>query len=266
MAVTVSAAVLTGADPQAMSVVVRGVTAGLDVVVVGAVGADVWTIPGGNATSTGSQLLLKDVCAAVNTPVVYRATVDGVVYESAPVTVVSAENYWLQDLRGDIAVPFTWNDNGDPRQPESGASLTKIPGRARKVGRVSIGTDGGGSWELTTTKENSRLLHALVVASEPVVMRTNGQIRDIPAVDLGLMMSAPNRLFEGDGGVSTRRRWSIAYELQDHPEPYTALILSTVKDVRTYYTALTVAEIRTDFAVLTVADFAAFDFKRVRGA
>lgn len=266
MAVTVTASVLTGADPQAVQVVVRGVPAGSDVVVVGSVGDDVWTIPGGDMSSTGSQILLKDVCAAVNAAVVYRATVGGVVYASAPVTVVSAANFWLQDLRGDVAVGFEWLDNGDPRSPEVGGSLTKIPGRARRVGNVSTGSDGGGSWELVTTKENSRALHQLVIASEPVVLRTNGAMRDIVAVDLGLMVSAPNRLFAGDGGASTRRQWSIAYELQDHPEPYTALIASTVKDVRSYFTGLTVATVRTDFTGLTVADFAAFDFKRVRGA
>jgi len=202
----------------------------------------------------------------LNVPVTYRVTVGDEVYVAPPVTVTYTSDFVVQDLRGNVVIPFEWVDNGDPREPEAAIQLTKIPGRRKKVGRTDIGSDGGGSWQILTTAENTKKLHELVVASAPVVMRSNGQIRDIAAVELVLILRAPNLLFAGDGGVSTRRVWSLSYELQDDPEPYTALIVITVDDLVAFYDTVTVDDVVSDFAGLTVDDFAAFDWKSVRDA
>ena len=228
----VTATLLSGGDPRPVQVVVSGLTAGqsVSVVAVTTAGAES-SVPGGVLVSDGSQLVLTDNRTPLNTPVRYRATVDGVPYLSDEVTVIGPR-YLIQSLDGQKVAEFVWRDNGLPGEPDLYSVVFPVPGRARPPARLVPGGAGGGELDIRTDRANGARLLELLLSGRPLVVRTDGQIRDFPAVEIILPLRGPNGLWGAmtPDGPSTDRVWKIGYVLVDDPEPSQILAGSTGAD------------------------------------
>ncbi|MFD6163704.1 hypothetical protein ACFWFR_00830 [Oerskovia sp. NPDC060287] len=232
MAVTITASLVPAGSPEPVQIVLAGVPAGTAYTVTGATGGgSSWPVPGGVGMSSGEQVVRVDNRSALNALVTYQAVVAGVTYVSAPVTVSHTARYVLQSLDGQTSVDFVWDDNGMPRDLVSNAVTFDVPGRARPPVRYAPGGDGGGSLRIRTTRQNTTAMRDLLRAGRPLVLRTDGAIRDLDAVDLIQVVGKPsNVLWTGDGGLSTQRVWSLEYVLVDDPEPSAALSAWTWDD------------------------------------
>lgn len=219
-------------SPQPVQIVLTGVPAGTAYSLTGTTGdGSSWPVPGGVGVSTGEQVVLVDNRSALNTQVTYQAVVAGVTYVSAPVTVSHSRRFVLQSLDGQIVVDFVWDDNGMPRDLVSNAVAFDVPGRRRPPIRYAPGGDGGGSLRIRTDRQDTERMKELLRKGRPLVLRTDGAIRDLDAVDLIQIVGKPsNVLWAGDGGVSTQRVWSLEYVLVDDPEPSAVLSAWTWDD------------------------------------
>lgn len=233
MAVTIAASLVSADIPQPVQIVVNGVPSGTAYTVVGTTGdGSEWPVPGGVGTSAGGQIVLVDNRSALNTPVSYRVTAGGATYTAAPVTVAFPGEHVLQSLDGQASVAFVWRDNGMPGEPTFASETFDVPGRARPPVRFVPGGDGGGELEIRTNRENTARLTAMLKTGRPLVVRTDGAVRDFPAVELVLPVSAPNTLWPAmtPQGPSTDRVSTIRYLLVDDPEPSVALAAFTWDD------------------------------------
>lgn len=232
MAVTIAASLVPAGSPEPVQIVLTGVPTGTGYTVTGTTGSgSSWPVPGGVGVSSGVQVVLVDNRSALNALVTYQAIVAGVTYVAAPVTVTHTERYVLQSLDGQTAVDFMWDDNGMPRDFVSNTATFDVPGRARPPVRYAPGGDGGGSLRIRTNRQNTEGMKALLRKGRPLVLRTDGAIRDLDAVDLIQVVGKPsNILWGGDGGLSTQRMWSLEYVLVDDPEPSAALSAWTWDD------------------------------------
>lgn len=234
MAPAITAALVSSDVPQAVQVTVTGVASGVSVLIEGTTDdGSVWSVPGGERVSDGGQILLTDNRSALNTPVVYRLTAAGVTYASAPVTVVyDGGPAVIQSLNGQTTVEFVWRENDLPNEPAVYSRSFDVPGRRRPPVRIAPGGDGAGALSIRTDRQNSERLRELLRAGSPVVIRTDGAVRDFPAVDIVLITGASNELWPVVtlSGMSTDRVWSLSYLLVDDPEPGTALSAFTWDD------------------------------------
>jgi hypothetical protein len=258
----VTATLLTGDAPRQVRIVVTGLTAGQQVSVsaVTAYGAGL-AVPGGTLVSDGSQLALIDNRSPLNTPVRYEVVVDGVAYSSNEVTVdYPVGQHLLQSLDGRTVVRFVWRDNALPRDPTFASVTFDVPGRRRPPARFVPGGDGGGELSIRTDRANGDKLRALLREGRPLVVRTDGAVRDFPAVELVLPERAPNDLWGGGGGVSTDRVWNISYVLVDDPEPGTPLSAATWDDFDAAWAGSTWDDFDAYYAGLTWDDFDTQDY------
>lgn len=223
-------------EPRPVQVVLSGVVAGKTYTVTGSTAGSSWPVPGGVGVSDGTQVVLVDNRAALNASVTYSAVVDGVTYSAAPVTVTysGARRYVLQSLDGQTVVTIWLDDNGLPREPLLRSTAFDVPGRRRPPARFQLGGDGGGSIIVRTDATGTERLTELLLTGRPVVLRTDGTVRDLAAVELLLPQIASNRLNAGTAmGPDARRRertWTISYLLVDDPEPTTPLSAWTWDD------------------------------------
>ena len=256
----VTATLVSTSAPQPVQVVISGLTAGASVVLTGTAGGSSWAVPGGSFVSDGSQAVLIDNRAPLNTPVVYEALVEGGAYVSTPITVPFAGEYILQSLDGRTRVEFVWVDDGVPREFELRGRAFSVPGRRRPPIRYVPGGDGGGSVTVRTeTPEATRALGDLLVAGRPLVLRTDGNVRDLPPVEIILPLNARNAL-RGGGPVSKQRLWTISYLLVDDPEPGTPLAAWTWADFDAAWSGSTWGSFDAYFAGMTWEDFDRFDW------
>ncbi|WP_353707601.1 hypothetical protein ABRQ22_17220 [Cellulosimicrobium sp. ES-005] len=216
-----------------MQIVIGDVPAGAEYVVTGSTGAgSSWPVPGGTGVGDGGQVVLVDNRSALNAPVTYSAIVQGVTYSAALVTVSHPTGYALQSLDGQTSVDFVWLSNSLPREPQINVATFNVPGRRRPPVRYASGGDGGGELLIRADRENNAAIGALLQSGRPVLVRTDGTMRDWPAVELILLVSAPSRLWEAvEGGeLSTQRVWSLSFLFVDDPEPSRALSAWTWDD------------------------------------
>lgn len=227
MTVTISTSLVATGEPASVQLVIDGVASGSAYTVVGVLGDSTWPVPGGVGVGTGGQIVLLDNRTALGTAFRYRVVTDGQVYESGPVTVPSADRYVIQSLDGDTTVRFVWQSNGLPREPPVRSATYDVPGRPRPPSRTAPGGDGGGALRIRTSAAGSTAMRTLLRAGRPVVIRTDGAVRDWPAVELLLLQSGPSVLWEAydavTGSLSTDRVWSLSYVLVDDPQPSTVL-------------------------------------------
>lgn len=231
MAVMLTAALVSAGTPQPVQIVLSGVPAGVAFSIEGTsdAGASTWPIPGGTGISDGSQVVRVDNRSALNRQVIYRATVGGVTYTAAPVTISHAGRVVLQSLDGQIVAPVRLHDNADPRELELHSHATQVPGRSRPPVRIAPGGYGSGVLEVTTTGGATEALRDLLLSGRPIVVRTDGTTPLERAVDLVLPQRAPYSLATvrafGDS-----RRWTISFLFVDDPEPSAALSAWTWDD------------------------------------
>ena len=224
MTVTITTTPVPSAVPMPVQLVVAGIGSGEPYTVVGVAGTTTWPVPGGVGVGTGEQVALIDNRAPLNLPFVYRVVAGGQVYESAPLSVASQAPLLLTSLDGDITVEFEWDDDRAPRELAVRSATWDVPGRSRPPSRFAPGGDGAGSMRVRTSPEHSARLTALVQQGKPIVVRTDGTVRDLPAVELITITRASSELFDGhyaDGW--SHRLWSLSFVYVDDPQPSTVL-------------------------------------------
>ncbi|WP_062077670.1 hypothetical protein [Demequina globuliformis] len=265
MAVTVSASLVGATTPRMVQIEVNGLTIGDEVTITGSTGPWSWYVRGASpAVASSSQLIRIDNTGAVNAPVVYTVRVDGADYQTAPITVTYDGDYLLTSLDGETVVDFTWLDNADPREIAIDQHFSRVPGRRSTVVRFSEAGGESGEIAARTSFVNSRLLRAELGKSAPMILRTNGDIRDVPAVQVVSVAAAPSQLWAGDGGTSKQRVWSLSWVETEDPYATVAVTNSTVADFNAFILTQggTVADFNTWMLSQggTVADFNRFDF------
>jgi hypothetical protein len=266
VAVTIVASLVSAGSPQPVQIVVNGIPTGTAYTVVGSTGdGSTWPVPGGDGVSAGSQIVLVDNRSALSTPVTYVLTAAGATYPSNVVTVAFPDKYVIQSLDGQESVQFVWRDNGLPGEPTFASVTFDVPGRERPPARFVPGGDGGGELEIRTDRENTTRLLALLKTGRPLVVRTDGAVRDFPAVDMVLPVSGPNSLWPAvtANGPSTDRVWTIRYLLVDDPEPSVALAAFTWDDFDAAMATRTWADFDALFAPLTWDAFDTYDWDQL---
>ena len=260
MAVTLAASLVDVDDPRPVQIILTGVPSGAHYTVTGTAGDSSWPVPGGVGVSEGEQVVLVDNRSALNVAVTYTALVEGVTYTAFPVYVTFAGDSVLQSLDGRSVVRFVWEWDGGPRDVVIRAEGYDIPGRARPPGRYAEGGDGGGAFTFMTSPQDSATLHNMARSGRPVVLRTNGMVRDLDAVTLMVLTSASNSLVgEFWGGVAWRR-WSLSYLLVNDPEPGRVLAAFTWDDFDEAMKGLTWDDFDAMFAGTTWDDFDTTDW------
>lgn len=239
---TVTATLVASGQPRAVQVVLSGLTPGEGYAVVGTtgdgswqpVGASRWPVPGGAGVATGGQVVLVDNRAPLNIPVTYvmHHGSPGTVVASEPVTVPYPGESILQTLDGRTVIDFEWVDDGLPVELVIRSATFDVAGRSRPAVRFAVGGVGGGSMTIRTAPAATRALTEALTSGGPLVLRTNGEIRDLSAVEILLAKTATNALFEGEMGDGSWswRTWVIGYLLVDDPEPSTVMAAFTWTD------------------------------------
>ncbi|MFJ2535852.1 hypothetical protein [Microbacterium maritypicum] len=222
MAVTLTATLLSAADPRPVQIALSGTTAGQTFELVGttADGAR-WPVPGGRGVSAGSQLLFIDNRSALNTPIIYSVVLDGTTYTAAPITVAGPVAV-LQTIDGQMIVAVEIASVTEPRSSEVRSTLYEIAGRPDPAGRLDVPSSDTYSWELETEGADSAIMRAILATGLPVVRRTVPGLRDIETVVLGIVTSRKDELIT-EGG-DTWRRWSLTVREIRDPQPSTALV------------------------------------------
>lgn len=264
--VTITAALVTSAgSPPPVQVVLTDVPDGAEYVVTGATGGgSSWPVPGGTGVGDGGQVVLVDNRSALNVPVTYSVVVQGVTYSADPLVVTHPGKAVLQSLDGDTSVDFVWLSNSLPREPQVNAATFNVPGRRRPPVRYAPGGDGGGELLIRADRANNAAIGELLRSGRPVLVRTDGTMRDWPAVELILLTGAPSRLWEAveGGALSTQRVWSLPFLFVDDPEPSRVLSAWTWADFNeaALVSFPTWADFNDLFAGSTWADFNTTDW------
>lgn len=259
---TVTAALVGSGVPRDVQVVVAGLTAGQRYVVEGVAVGVSWVVRGGRGVSTGVTLILGDTQTPLNIPVTYRVTVNDVVlWTSEPVTVAAPEKYALQSLDGNRTVIPRLMSNGLPRSLDVRTASFAIPGRARPVVRMDTTGDGGGQWLVDTTGSETGDLYELLAAGGPIVIRTDGAVRDMAPVDVVLITDVSSVLTDARIQDGDTRRWTLTYLLIDDPDPDAILSLSTWDDFDAVYAGQSWAAFDTQWSGSTWDDFDRFDWE-----
>ena len=257
------AAVLNGATtPQILRVTVTDLTPGLEFTVTGSIASGFsWTVPGGNGQpAVGTTAILADVATPVDVTVTYAVVHGAAAATSSPVTVPYAGGYVLQSLDGRTAIPFVWQDNGDPRDIALRVSAFDVPGRAHPVTRWDVSAGETGELRVRMTHAASDTLRTYLRTRGPLlVIRTDGEVRGIDAVQIVALHSVTSALW---GGITdlTARVWVLRFTVIDAPDLSTALAASTWDDFDSVWSALTWTGFDTEWASLTWDAFDATDW------
>lgn len=258
----VQVALVGSGVPQDVQIVIPGLTAGQVYHVEGTAGAFTWTVRGGKGISDGTTLILGDTQTPLNVPITYRVTVNGVlVWASEQITVPAAGKFVLQSLDGRNTAAPSLMSNGLPRSLDIRSASFAIPGRARPVIRMDTTGDGGGNLLLDTTGSETSDLYDLLAAGRPIVIRTDGDVRDMAPVDVVLVTDASSVLTDARIQDGDTRRWTLTYLLIDDPDPSAILALSTWDDFDAVYAGQTWAAFDAQWAGSTWDAFDRFDWE-----
>lgn len=259
---TVQVALVGAGTPRDVQIVIPGLIAGERYAVEGVADGFTWPVRGGKGTSDGTTLVLGDTMTPLNAPVTYRVTVNGTLrWTSDPIVVAAPGKYILQSLDGRMVAAPTLMSNGLPRSLDVRTAAFSIPGRARPVVRMDATGDGGGHLLLDTTGSDTRDLYDLLAAGRPIVIRTDGDVRDMAPVDVALITDASSVLTDARIQDGDTRRWTITYLLIDDPDPNAVLALSTWDDFDAVYAGQTWSAFDTQWSSSTWDDFDRFDWE-----
>lgn len=246
--------------PRLVQITVPAIPVGVAYVVEGVAGEYVWRVRGGTGVGDGATLILADNRAPLNMPVRYRVTMGATVWLSEEITVVHADKYVLQSLDGRMSVSAQWMDNGLPWEADSRSVAFAVAGRARPVVRVEVAGAGGGTLRFNTTGAQTLVLAGLLSPGRPIVVRTDGDVRDFAPVEIVQPTSVTSVLTGAHIQEGDTRAWTVGYLLIDDPEPNTPIVRSTWDDFDDVYAGLTWADFDAQWAGLTWDDFDRFDW------
>lgn len=256
MAVTITATTVGVRTPALVQVAVEGLTVGASVRVVQVLGSGVSLVRGGQLAASSSQVILLDDLAPLGRPVTYRVEVGGVTAAtSGPVTVAYPLEEILTSLTGDVVVdPAAWQDNSLPVDIAIDQRLTYVPGRRNPVMRYAMSGSRSGAWQVRLTRSASAALEGMLAEGAPLLVRTTGLSRDLPAAQVVAITKATSVLW-GEGGVSTDRVWDLSWVALDDPLADEAVPGDTFADVDAGYAGSTFADLDAAYAGSTFADF-----------
>lgn len=247
MALGVSVALIGDEDPQAVQVLVTGTTLGDTYTVTGSSGTLVWPVRGGTGVAAGgTQIVLVDVASPINVAVTYQAVhdSDAVTATSSPITVPFAARQLLATVDGAVNVTFTTlRDNGAPRDVSMRSATFQIPGRLLPVVRYDVPGGESGEYVVDTVGSQTDDMFALVRAGGLAIFRTDGSLRDLPAVQFILISSCPSVLT----GVDSRRTWTVGFQVVADPQPDAVAIVETWDDFDSVYAASTWTAFNTEW-------------------
>lgn len=222
MAVTLTATLLSGADPRKVQVVLNGTSAGQLYEVVGTTAdGSRWAVPGGAGVSAGSQILLIDNRAALNQVITYSAVVDGVTYTAGAVTVTGPLAV-LQTIDGLTVVEVDIASVTEPRSASIRSTAFEIAGRRDPAARLDVPGSYEYGWEFDTQGIDSVTMLAILESGMPVVRRLSPGMRDLQLVTIGLVKGWNDELLTTGG--DTWRRWTLQVRELTDPQPSTPLI------------------------------------------
>ncbi|MBW9094645.1 hypothetical protein JNB62_13190 [Microbacterium jejuense] len=229
MPVTLTAVLLSAADPQPVQIALNGAPAGAAFTVVGtAPDGSRWPVPGGEGVSGGSQILLVDNRSALNTPITYSALVAGVTYTAAPVTVTSTDVAVIQTVDGLTVVGVEVASVTEPRKRTIRSSTFEIAGRTDPAARLDVPGSAEYSWVLETQGADSAVLEEILDSGRPIVRRLSPGMRDLKSVVLGVVLDWSDELLTTGG--DTWRRWNLTVREISDPQPSTPLAAFTWED------------------------------------
>lgn len=258
--VTITATLVSAGNPSPVQIVALDMPSGEPFVIVGQSATGTWSVPGGVGVGDGSQVVLIDNRAPLNTPVTYVLTVAGETFETATVTVEFSGASVLQSLDGQTVVPVRVRDTGDQRDLATRTVAFDVPGRRRPPVRWSTAGDGGGAWLLETFGPDSGLMSELLSTGRPVVLRTSGLTPSMEPVSLAIVTGASSSIGPVGSAYGDGRRWALSYLLVGDPEPGTALSAWTWDDFDEAMSSLTWDDFDAMFATSTWNDFDTYDW------
>lgn len=198
-----------------------------------------WPVRGGQRVFEGSQLVLGDALAPINTPVTYRLTVPGQGTEisSEPVTRPWAGRSLLTDVVGGGPVDLIWQGD-DARTPDQRVTAHEVPGRATPV-MVFAPVMGAGTVQLTarTSGADTRAMAALAARPTVVALFHNPArcfqcrrgVCDVPLTTVMALSSVSHaRTHRAD---AAERAWSLKGSICSVPEPQRVIGVSTWDDL-----------------------------------
>jgi hypothetical protein len=243
MSVTLTATLLSASVPQPVQIVLNGTVAGQDYVITGSAGGSTWTIPGGSGTSAGSQIVVIDNRAALNSPITYSAVVDGITHSAAPITVTYADVALIQSIDGLNVAAVKLANETDKHKGGSRSASFPVAGRGAPAIRTDFAVYDLLTWIVDTSGTDTATMQAILQSGNPVVRRIVAGVRDIPTVTLGQPSDWSHELLTN--GLDTFRRWTISVQEIDDPQPSTALAaytwddfdLAMVKRLWSYYSS-----------------------------
>jgi hypothetical protein len=248
--------------PQSVQIAMAGLTPGYTVLVTGQAGSYTWTVRGGNGTTiTADQLILTDAATPLNIPVTYTVSIEQNPFTAGPITVpYLTDTHVLQSLDGRTVVPFHWFDNDDPRVPRMRSRVFEVAGRTTPVGRFDVSAGESGELSIRTTATGTAaLLSHLQTAGPNLLLRTDGTVRDLPAVAYIFVMGAPRKLWAGVED-RTARVWTLDFEVITDPEPDQILPTSTWADFDAAWVGRTSTEFDTEMFGVKSTDFDRIDW------
>lgn len=236
MAVSVTATLVGSDAPAKVEVVVGGLTPGDAYEVTGQWAGGSWPVRGGTGTATTTQVVLVDNASPINVPVTYAVASGSGSATSGAVTVSWPGRYLLQSLDGTIATGFRLQVNGLTRDIGLRSATYAIHGRHDPVVVMDQSMTDSGTLVARMTSQQSANLRAILSPGGAALLRTDGTVGDLPAVDFILITAASGALLSAVGGD---RVWTLAYQVIGDPEPDTVMPLSTWDDFDAAYAGLT---------------------------
>lgn len=219
---TLTATLLTGADPRRVQITLSGTAAGQSYEVRGTTAdGSWWAVPGGRGISAGTQVLLVDNRSALNAVVTYQAVVDGSTIAASPVT-IAGPTAVLQTIDGLTVVEVEIKSRTEPRKANPRSALFEIAGREDPAARLDTPGSFSRTWTLETEGVDSATMEAILRSGAPVVRRTITGLRDLSPVVIGIVTSWADEL--SSDGFDTWRTWTLEVREISDPQPSTPLV------------------------------------------
>lgn len=229
MAVTLTASLLSAAEPRPVQIALNGTAAGQGYVVTGTTADGTsWPVAGGSGVSSGSQVVLIDNRSALNAVVTYQAVVDGVTVSATPVTIAYDGFAVLQTIDGLTVVGVEVKSRTEPEAHDIRAALFEVAGRPDPATRLDVPGSAVYQWELETQGADSQTMRDILRSGMPVVRRLGPGMRDLQTVVLAVVQSWSSEL--SSEGFDTWRTWKLQVREVSDPQPSTPLIAFTWDD------------------------------------
>jgi hypothetical protein len=263
MAVTITAALVGVQIPPVVQVVVSGLTVGDNLVITGETAQTTWVVRGGDGiVADATQVIRLDNLTPINGPITYRAIVNGssVATSSPPIVVPYDGNVLLASLDGSLRVaPKVWQDNALPTKVAIDQHFSRVPGRRNPVVRFARAGGTAGEWTLRLDDVASSSLAAMLGLGAPIVLRSDGAQRGLPAVNVVALTDGSSSLW-GERGTSTDRVWALSWMEIDPPFGTEPLPGDTFADVDAAHPGTTFADLDAAYPGSTFSAFNQFDW------